>query len=120
MKRRLTELLNKSSLYDMEIADTVDYLLNEGIIAPPCKVGDIVYVRKWWNDGGEQFATFQITNMMITQSKKGKWTKKYTAFLFTDGRIINIYHNFIFDEVGVDVFTTLEEAERKSNSKKDG
>lgn len=47
MRERLIELLKSSSQYigeqDSLISQIADYLLANGVIVPPCKVGDTVY-----------------------------------------------------------------------------
>lgn len=54
MKKRFIELLKKAddntankgiTDYNEAIADNATYLLSEGVIVPPCKVGDTVSVR---------------------------------------------------------------------------
>ena len=40
MRDRLVELLDKDYLFAEDIAD---HLLDNGVIVPPCKVGDIIY-----------------------------------------------------------------------------
>ena len=81
-----------------------DYLLAEGVIVPPCKVGDIVYTTLWH---------YEITNITITQNKKGVWTKKYRAMKVVNGKTIDWQLNFAFDDIGKTVFLTKEEAEMK-------
>lgn len=89
-----------------------DYLIESGVILPPCKVGDIVFANRWYwrEDGGT--APYQITNITITQNKKGVWTKKYRAMQLANGRTIDLQLNFEFDEIGKSVFLTREEAEQ--------
>ena len=89
MRDRLIELLLKSEplherdldddLADGEIEAIADHLLSEGVIIPPCKVGDIVYTinrrhpKKWkvhfigYNSQGEfkmHIATEKFTEMI--------------------------------------------------------
>ena len=42
MRERLIELLRQEQSRDSEVI--ADYLLSNGVIVPPCKVGDKVYV----------------------------------------------------------------------------
>lgn len=49
-RERLIELLknvprNTRAFYDQ----FADYLLENGVIVPPCKVGDMVYYKTFWN-----------------------------------------------------------------------
>lgn len=91
----------------------VDYLLEHRVIVPPCKVGDMVYSWKLdWDKEGD-IVPYQITNITVTQNKKGVWTKKYRAMQVINGKTIDWQLNFAFDEIGETVFLTFEEAERK-------
>lgn len=129
MKDRLIELLEKAEKKAGEYIkenDHMDYiptlkellgvyadcLLSEGVIVPPCKVGDIVYsyTHSWRKEDG--ISPYQITNITITQNKKGEWTKKYRAMKVKNGKTIDNQLNFAFDEIGKTVFLTREEAER--------
>ena len=78
----------------------------------PCKVGDIVYHEKTHATIHTGIQAYQITNIMISQNKKGVWTKKYRAMLLLNGKIIDNQLNFSFDEIGKTVFLTKEEAEQ--------
>lgn len=94
-------------------ADVIaDKLIAEGAIILPCKVGDIVYsyLHSWKHEDG--IAAYQITNITITQNKKGEWTKKYRAMEVKDGKTIDWQLNFAFDEIGKEVFLTRDEAEK--------
>jgi hypothetical protein len=91
-----------------------DYLLENGVIVPPCKVGDILYAQHWhWGTYIKgDIMPYQITNITITQNKKGVWTKKYRAMEVQNGKTIDWQLNFEFDAIGKTVFLTREEAEK--------
>ena len=93
-------------------AHVADYLLANGVIVPPCKVGDTVYsyFHRWREDDG--IFPYQITNITITQNKKGEWTKKYRAMQLIEGKTIDWQLNFSFDDLGKTVFLTREDAEQ--------
>lgn len=120
MKEKLKELLIKADEnaagkmimdYKDAVDDIADYLLANGVIVPPCKVGDVVYdyLHKWKKEDG--ITPYQITNITITQNKKGIWTKKYRAMQILDGKTIDWQINFSFDDLGKTVFLSREEAE---------
>lgn len=45
MKDRLKELLRGKSIdQEVDVEYVADFLLSEGVIVPPCKVGDVVYI----------------------------------------------------------------------------
>lgn len=80
-----------------------DHLLANGVIVPPCKVGDTVYMI-YWDDGIEPFIE---EDKIIKVSTQKFWLK---------------YCYFNYDDIGKTVFLTREEAERalkESEMKKD-
>lgn len=82
------------------------------VVVLPCKVGDIVFKNNsgWATYLGTQ--PFEITNIMISQNKSGDWTKKYRAMMLLHGKTIDAQINFLFEDLGFDVFTNEAEAER--------
>ena len=85
---------------------------SENVVELPCKIGDTVYVVDSWRVTDEPIP-YQITNLTITQNKKGVWTKKYRAMWIKNGKTVDCQHNFEFAEIGKTVFLTKEEAEAK-------
>lgn len=76
------------------------------LIKLQCKVGDVVYSdEKCITFKGLQ--PFQITNIMISQNKKGEWTKKYRAMHLLNGKTVDWQINFEFDELGKTVFRKM-------------
>ena len=81
-------------------------------IETPLKLGDIVYTyNEYWSECTD-VQPFQITNVMISQNKKGVWIKKYRAMLLLNGDTTNEQINFNFDEIGKTIFVTKEQAEK--------
>ena len=69
MRNRLIELLKKADEntsskfitdYEDVIADNVDFLLANGVIVPPCKVGDTVYYPVFGIDGVLSYKVISI------------------------------------------------------------
>jgi hypothetical protein len=114
MRDRLIELISQVQYMGGLEVKLAEYLLKNGVIVPPCKVGDIVYAPHWhWGTYIKgDIMPYQITNIVITQNKKGIWTKKYRAMEIQNGKTIDWQLNFEFDEIGDTVFLTREEAER--------
>lgn len=77
-----------------------------------CKVGDTVFHRKEYTATFTGIREYQITNIMISQNKKGEWTKKYRAMMLLDGKTIDCPINFAFDDIGKTVFLTKAKAEK--------
>ena len=104
-RERLVELLHKVELDYLEFsimhpceksltAFTVDSLLANGVIVPPCKVGD-----KVWTKYGDKF---EIERIEILKDAK----------IFRCGNPnTDDYMAFFDDEIGTYVFLTKEEAE---------
>ena len=77
----------------------------------PLEVGDVVWSNKFYfykRENGEPLP-YQITNITITQNKKGEWTKKYRAMELRGDKTIDSQLNFSFDEIGKTVFNSKEE-----------
>ena len=103
MKRRLTELLyeKQHQLIDtgepFALESYADHLIENGVIASPCDIGQTVYTRYGYS--------FKIEKIEILKDKKiifrcgNDGTEDYMAF-----------YDF---EIGTDVFLTKEEAEEK-------
>lgn len=86
MRDRLIELIKASELAHLE--DTImrphtvssndflaDYLLKNGVIVLPCKVGDVVYYIK---HGSGEIVDCEVTQVRTIESKhKGKTTQIY-------------------------------------------
>lgn len=94
MRDRLIELLNiavgDSNLTNNEVKIVADYLLKNGVIVPPCKVGDRVY----WID-----------------NEKIKNCEVFEISIHSDGILIHTGIQFCLKPDAV--FLTKEEAEAK-------
>ena len=95
MRDRLIELLCGHYMNTTSDAEEVaDYLLENGVIVPPCKVGDTVYriddkqVYDWW----------QVEHIEIYADE----------IVFVD----DSDNEFTEDDIGKTVFLTKEEAEK--------
>lgn len=110
MRDRLIKLLDEAINKSTNYSDVARYLLEGGVIAPPCRVGQTVYsyLHSWKKEDG--IVPYQITNLTIAQNKKGIWTKKYRAMKVVDGKTIDWQLNFAFDDIGKTVFLAQEEA----------
>lgn len=107
LKPGVSEWKLKNKLGAYETAEEQGLLLRL-----PCKVGDTVFHRKEYAATFTGIREYQITNIMISQNKKGEWTKKYRAMMLLDGKTIDCPINFAFDDIGKTVFLTKAEAEK--------
>lgn len=87
------------------------YESKERFVELPCKIGDVVYSWRYSWKKEDGIVPYQITNLTITQNKKGEWKKKYRAMWLVDGKTRDWSLDFGFDEIGKTVFLTREEAE---------
>ena len=114
-----TAVFNNVDIGDIakKLCELEDKIEQGKIVELPCAVGDIVYAshRHWGTYIKGDIMPYQITNITITQNKKGEWTKKYRAMEVQNGKTIDWQLNFAFDEIGKTVFLTPEllTAERK-------
>lgn len=86
-----------------------DSLLDDGIIVPPCKPGDTVYMPWEWN-GTKGVAILTVTHIIINDSHS-----YIKAPLYSDDEDYSRkygYGRFEFDDFGKTVFLTPEEAEK--------
>ncbi len=104
---------NETDILD-RLCDLEDKIEQGKIVELPCEVGDIVYAPHWcWTTIDRTIVPYQITNITITQNKKGEWTKKYRAMEVKNGKTIDWQLNFAFDEIGKTVFLAPKEANNK-------
>ena len=104
MRDRLVELLKDSSQYlkeqDSLIERIADHLLANGVIVPPCKVGDTVYALY----DKKVYKTKVFSMVAETEDKKWVYILKCNIF-----NLISMFKKFLFSKT---VFLTKEEAEQ--------
>lgn len=82
-----------------------DYLLTNGVIVPPCKVGDTVYVVSRYYAGYWEFYKCKIDNITIYEKNT------FISCVANDARFGKINFGLNISELGKTVFLTKEEAE---------
>ena len=109
MRDRLIELLVKL-IDDLDIRDDfteenlADYLLANGVIVPPCKVGQTVWLIKSLNWQQTEWGIKEGKISMIQQKADKSW-----KFRVTENHSVQDY---TIDKIGKTVFLTKEEAEK--------
>lgn len=99
---RLIELLKKadSATWGQTYESYADYLLANGVIVPPCKVGQVVWViSQWYKYTKPEIESRKVLSVQIY--KNGDIQYHYKDGCFWQGHI------------GKTVFLTKEEAEAK-------
>lgn len=90
-----------------------DYLLANGVIVPPCKVGDTVYLP--WMYGGQKGIALCSAERIVVRGEK---SYVETSLSSDDDGFLEEYNygEFYFTDFGKTVFTSREEAEKALES----
>ena len=102
-ENKVSEVLTKALDLDEWLSIYADYLLKNGVIVPPCKVGD-----KVWHLDQQYNGTFVIQEgkiSMLTQKADKSWRLRITVNSSVWG--------FTPNEIGTRYFITKEDAEKK-------
>ena len=92
--------------------DIADYLLANGVIVPPCKVGDVLYVIfKAYNE--EKVYPVNVSAIRMDTKKNNNRVCVWGTFHITEFYAHEYKATFKFDSIGKTVFLTREEAEAK-------
>ena len=109
MRDRLIELIGESSIWNLKqqpllVEQIADYLLANGVIVPPCKVGDTVY--EFFDVRG----FYSITELIVENIVVGVNPPK--CVLYTKSKQSNSKDRFFNDSFGKTLFFIKEEAEQ--------
>lgn len=102
--------LKKPTISLQTAMDIVDAVIDEGVIVPPCKVGDRVFIiEKEYrlNKVEHKIITCEIEFIYVSSKTKRYHTKKLECPYMDNG------FNFRPKDIGKTVFLTKEEAEEK-------
>ena len=104
-------------LDNKQILDTADYLLANGVVVPPCKVGDTLWVQ-WSRNNAvkEKIYPVKVYALRFDTKKNNMRICVEGKFKITDfgGEFTHYYNGtFTWNSVGKTVFLTREEAEQK-------
>lgn len=133
MKDRLIELLknkydhfcdqcrvNKDSHY---IENLADHLIQNGVIVPPCNLGDTVYCLKFKRDK-ESYPIKTVPNGYLEETvvgihicddrlkKNAVSNKKYKDYLITQVGCHNAFRHIPMNKIGKTVFLSKEDVEK--------
>jgi hypothetical protein len=115
-RERLIELLKASDEdsarrcitdYNEAISDNADYLLSNGVIVPPCKVGDTVYVLI--GEPSRAVKEFRVRTIVFNET--------HDSIGFTNKSMFTIWDKRWYDFFGKIIFTSREEAEEALEGK---
>jgi hypothetical protein len=113
-RKRLVELLRKSEILCDDCGQhgnsycteaIADYLLTNGVIVPPCKVGDKVYcIVEYHSKGFQRLPAKEV----IVEEEVTRIAKLKMPYFFFDTNTVH----FTEEKIGKTVFLTPEEAEQ--------
>jgi hypothetical protein len=92
------------------IEDLADHLLSNGVIVPPCKVGDRVWHLRGWCDGSFEIAEGKVS--MLQQKADKSWKVRIS--------VNSSVWDFTPNEIGTRYFLTKEEAEKALKERSEG
>lgn len=117
MRDRLIELLDRAYSQDYKgdyeggIKQLADYLLIEGVIVPPCKVGDAVYVIIDMDNPARRMLECKVISISVEETSIHFQFQTFKKYLYR-------YGNFNIDDIGKTVFLTREQAEKALSERK--
>ncbi len=103
MRERLIDILKNKPYGYSSYEDFADHLLANGVIVPPCKVGDTVWLKSL-NRQHTEWGIIEGKISMIQQKVDKSW-----KFRVTKNRSVQDY---TVDSIGKTIFLTREEAEK--------
>ena len=117
MRDRLIELIADVQYMGGLEEKLADHLLAEGVIVPPCKVGDLLYMP-WEYDGVKDVAGLKVVYMVIDTPE----FRVMTDFTTDCEDFFDLYNGgkFTFSDFGKTVFLTREEAEKALKERREG
>lgn len=119
-RERLIELVKNSlSAYGKEArADCkpqdfiADFLIANGVIVPPCNVGDTVYCINTFFQNDPRINICEVDALHITSGKNRIGHKKPSYVLVRDINMHSLSSRIYFEKFGITAFLTREEAEK--------
>ena len=108
-KERLVELIMEATESTWTRKSLADYLLANGVIVPPCKVGDIVYevVAHYSYIMPREVVGFHLGNFPTLNGHKRK------PYLVCYDKTSRLLRHIPLDKLGKTAFFKIEEAEAK-------
>lgn len=114
MRDRLIELL--SEIHSKKIpsmGEIADHLITNGVILPPCKVGDTIYCINTIFPNDPRINECEVDALHITSGRNKLGHKKPSYALVRDKNMKSLSARFLFESFSKTVFLTKDQAEQK-------
>lgn len=108
-RERLIEILCNKPYGKSSYEEFADYLLEHGVIVPPCKVGDMLFAL-WSVPTESKYVIYAAEVVEIRTSKRN--CRETTTFLLEPLSYRGRCKEYRIDDFGKLVFTNKEEAEK--------
>ena len=111
MKDRLIKLLEAEGGFSRYMTDDerraklADHLISNGVIVPPCKVGDTIYVIRDMDNPARMMLECKVISISVEETSIHFQFQTFKKYLYR-------YGSFNIDDIGKTVFLTREEAEK--------
>lgn len=86
--------------------------MRSNTIFVPVDIGDRVFCSFPWLRNGA-VCEYEVTNFVVSKNKKGEVKTRIRAMFLQNGKTVDAPFDFSPDEIGVTVFATSEEAEKR-------
>ena len=97
------------------IETLADYLIKNGVVLPPCMVGDTVYCINTLFPNDPRINRCEVDALHITSGKNKIGHKKPSYALVRDGNMKSLSARIYFESFGKTVFLTKDQVEQKLN-----
>lgn len=111
-RERLIDILDELIDLDHSPAYLADYLLTNGVIVPPCNVGDTVYFVNRFSANDPRINECEVDSLHITSGKNRIGHKKPSYALVRNKIMQSLSSRIYFENFGITAFITREEAEK--------
>ena len=108
---RLIMKANSPLISPTRAKQLADYLLDNNIIVPPCKIGDTIYKLILFKDRTGFYVEHQVVGFHVGELPKLRGHKRDQYFIVWHKETNSISH-LNFEQIGKTVFFTKEEAEK--------
>ena len=97
---------------DCGAALMADFLLKNGVIAPPCKIGGTVYFINRFFTNDPRINEFTVDAIHITSGKNRLGHKQPSHALVRDKNMHSLSSRIYFEDFGITAFLSRKEAEK--------